>query len=52
MALCIKILLLKEKLEKLLHYNTNRAGVFLGRGFVVCLFASFGLKLIVFFHLW
>lgn len=43
MALCIKILFLKEKLEKLLHCNTELGGVCRGEG-VVCLFVSLGLK--------
>lgn len=47
MALYIKILFLKEKLKKLLHCNSE-----LGLGGVECLFASLGIKLIVFFYLW
>lgn len=35
MALYIKILFLKEKLEKLLRCNTNRAGSELSGGMVV-----------------
>lgn len=41
MALYIKLLFLKEKLEKLLHCNTNRAGGWLLWGGGSCMLVCF-----------